>query len=329
MRGLETKSELFAPFEKRSDAIGLVRVAVKQMKIYKEPSYESEEAGIRTRDHLMYIYEQFESEDGPDFNPRWYRVEGGYAHTAYLQPVDTVLNPIIQSIPEEGQLFEITVPLTQSMLNDKWQGWQPLYRLYYQSMHWVTGLETGPNGKPWYKLKDDLLKINYYVPAAHMRKVEPEELSPIAEDVPPEEKRVEVSIADQSLVAYEGDKVVLSTKVSTGIPGIGNPDGTPSHTPKGRYNVQVKMPVRHMGNGEMTADPDAYEIPGVPWVSFFHETGVAFHGTYWHDNYGNEMSHGCVNMRPEEAKWLFRWVTPVSEPTDWEKKGRGTLVIVK
>ena len=215
------------------------------------------------------------------------------------------------------------------MLNDKWQGWLPLYRLYYQSVHWVTGLMTGPNGKLWYQLKDDLLKINYYVPATHMRKVELEELTPIAEDVPPEEKHIEVSIAEQSLMAYEGEKVVLNTKVSTGIPGIGNPDGTPSHTPKGRYYVEVKMLVRHMGNGEMTADPDAYEIPGVPWVSFFHETGVAFHGTYWHDNYGNEMSHGCVNMRPEEAKWLFRWVTPVSEPTDWEKKGRGTLVIVR
>ena len=141
-------------------------------------------------------------------------------------------------------------------------------------------------------------------------------------------KRIEVSIKDQSLVAYEGDKEVLNTLVATGIPNLSPSSNIPTDTPTGNFNIQVKMPVKHMGDGEMTSDVDAYVLPGVPWVSFFHETGVAFHGTYWHDNYGNEMSHGCVNMRPEEAKWLFRWVTPVSEPTDWERKGRGTQVYV-
>ncbi len=83
-----------------------------------------------------------------------------------------------------------------------------------------------------------------------------------------------------------------------------------------------------MGNGQVTADIYAYELPGVPWVSYFHETGVAFHGTYWHDNFGNEMSHGCVNMTPAEAKWLFRWLTPPSEADARITKGYGTRVIV-
>ena len=67
---------------------------------------------------------------------------------------------------------------------------------------------------------------------------------------------------------------------------------------------------------------------------FFHETGVAFHGAYWHNNFGVRMSHGCVNMRPEEAKWLFRWCdpkfdVPVKDRSGWEKRGYGTMVYVE
>ena len=86
-----------------------------------------------------------------------------------------------------------------------------------------------------------------------------------------------------------------------------------------------------MGDGLVTSDPAAYELPGVPWVSYFYSlTGVAFHGTYWHDNFGARMSHGCVNMRPEEAHWLFRWTTPVypNEPGKWHVNGYGTKVVI-
>lgn len=83
-----------------------------------------------------------------------------------------------------------------------------------------------------------------------------------------------------------------------------------------------------MGDGELTNDILAYELPGVPWCGFFVSTGVAFHGTYWHDNYGTKMSSGCVNMRPDEAKWLFRWTTPTIDPADWYVDGIGTLVEV-
>jgi lipoprotein-anchoring transpeptidase ErfK/SrfK len=58
-------------------------------------------------------------------------------------------------------------------------------------------------------------------------------------------------------------------------------------------------------------------------------TGVATHGTYWHTNWGTPMSHGCVNMRTEEAKWLFRWTTPVTPSDAINKVGRGTRVTVK
>jgi hypothetical protein len=89
-----------------------------------------------------------------------------------------------------------------------------------------------------------------------------------------------------------------------------------------------------MGDGGLTSDVDAYELPGVPWTSFFGDSGVAFHGTFWHDNFGNPMSLGCVNMRNEDAKWLFRWCLPEYNPQLGYREGRrllgnGTKVVVK
>jgi hypothetical protein len=84
-----------------------------------------------------------------------------------------------------------------------------------------------------------------------------------------------------------------------------------------------------MGGGTLTDDLEAYVLPGVPWVSFFElETGVAFHGTYWHQNYGITMSSGCVNMRNEDAKWLYLWSLPEVNDENWHHKGFGTKVVV-
>ncbi len=87
-----------------------------------------------------------------------------------------------------------------------------------------------------------------------------------------------------------------------------------------------KDPGKHMGNGNLFADADDYELPGVPWTCFFTEQGHAFHGTYWHDNFGTPMSHGCVNMRTEEAKWLFLWSLPKHEIGKPTNRGFGTAV---
>ena len=80
------------------------------------------------------------------------------------------------------------------------------------------------------------------------------------------------------------------------------------------------------------AAPGGYSLPGVPWTCFFvPETGVAFHGAYWHNNFGAQMSRGCVNMRPSEVKWLFRWYTPiwevpVKDRSTWDRRGYGSKV---
>jgi lipoprotein-anchoring transpeptidase ErfK/SrfK len=83
-----------------------------------------------------------------------------------------------------------------------------------------------------------------------------------------------------------------------------------------------------MGDGNLTSDLSAYELPGVPWVSFFTETGVAFHGTYWHNDFGRPKSHGCINMQTDEAKWLYRWTRPEISPSETRRIARGTTILI-
>lgn len=315
-----------------TDSGDIARVTIHSVSVYSKPSDQSKIVYQRYRDELVNIYDEVVSEDGPGYNPLWYRVWGGYIHSAYLQKVKVRYNPVVtQPFVKTGQLAEVTVPLTQTMRYLPYKKtWEQLYRLYYGSTHWVKGVDTGPDGTPWYRLHDELNEVEYHAQAAHLRFVPEEEFAPVSPAIPPSDKRIEVSIAMQTLTAYEKERVVFQTKVSTGIPDRRNIPGLiPTDTPTGEFHVYSKMPSKHMGNGQLTADIEAYELPGVPWTTFFAPNGVAFHGTYWHDNFGMTMSRGCVNMRTEEAKWLFRWTTPVSGPETWEQTGYGTLVIVK
>jgi hypothetical protein len=332
--GLSLGSLAFARFSSRTgshlppNALGIVRVTTSDISIYREPDYDSEEVGLCYRDELIHFYEKIESPAGPDHNPRWYRIEDGYVHSARLQPVESRPNEIVYDIPENGQLAEVTVPISLAFFHTDATGWRPVYRLYYQSIHWVKKIDYGPNGQAWYGIEDDLLRVIYYVPATHLRLIQPEELTPLSPDVPEEEKLLIVDRANQTVTAFEGTTEVFHTDVSTGIPHRRGSNGIATITPVGEFRINIKMPVRHMGNGALTDDITAYELPGIPWPCYFTKTGVAFHGCYWHDNYGTEMSHGCVNMRPEESKWIWRWSTPLSTHEDWIKKGNGTQVEV-
>jgi hypothetical protein len=260
-------------------------------------------------------------------------VWGGFVHRSHLQRVKVLYNETLTSLGlEEGlrRLVEVTVPFTEPWRTSKAFGWQKLgFRLYYQSTHWVEAIETGPTGEPWYRVFDDLAG-SYHVNPLHVRPIPREEMAPISPEVPLERKRIEVNLTMQTLTAYENDKEVLKTTISSGIPnGPRGADGLSTKTPQGDdFRILEKDPAKHMGNGNLFADADDYELPGVPWTSFFTAQGHAFHGTYWHENFGVPMSHGCINMRTEDAKWLFRWALPKHEIGKYTNRGYGTLVQV-
>ena len=306
-----------------------VRVATRSVSVYSAPNDQSQIVGQWFRDELVNIYEEVNA-GAPVYNPIWYRVWGGYVHRGRLQKVKVLFNEPLKSFPEgTRQLAELTVPYTQAMRFTKTYGWQPNLRLYYGTVHWMDGIDEGPDGQPWYRILDELVKFPYHVPASHLRPIPFEEWAAIAPDVPLENKRIEVNLSTQVLTAYEYDKNVFQTTISSGIPaGRPSPKELSTKTPSGEFRILSKYPSKHMGNGNLFASIEDYELPGVPWTSFFTETGVAFHGTYWHDNFGTPMSRGCVNMRIEEAKWLFRWARPFHKFDRIYTTGYGTLVVI-
>ena len=325
----------FFPREEDQDYGNTFRVTVHEIDVRGEPRDGAVIVGKRYRDQIVQIYYDLEPPDAPEFyNRLWYRIWGGYVHSTYLQPVKIHYNLPLDQVKEEGQLGEVTVPFSQSYTFNQFDGWRLEYRLYYETTHWITGLDEGPDGEAWYRLTDELQPWDYWVPATHVRPIPDDELSPISPDVPPEQKRIDVDLTNQKLLAYERGNLVLETRISSGVPSrIAAESGLPSETPKGSFNIYSKMPSKHMGDGSLMKgdlDLDAYELVGVPWTMFFHElqTGYALHGTYWHNNFGFPMSHGCVNMKNADAKWLFRWSTPVNHPPEIEKNGFGTGVHV-
>lgn len=317
----------FASYLDSFDDSSLVRVATEAVSVHRLPNDESRIVGQRFRDELIHIYKEVKS-GTPEYNPIWYRVWGGYVHRARLQKVKVIFNDPLDRIPEANrQPAELTVPYTQAMRFTKTYGWEPNLRLYYGSVHWLEGVEEGPDGQPWYRIYDELLGASYHAMAIHLRPIPLEEWAPITAEVPFEEKRIELNLSTQTLTAHENEKIVLRTSISSGIPAPHpSPDVISTKTPTGDFNIISKYPSKHMGNGSLFAGPDDYELPGVPWTCFFTEMGHAFHGTYWHDNFGSPMSHGCVNMRTEEAKWLFQWVRPIHQVGRIYTTGYGTPV---
>jgi lipoprotein-anchoring transpeptidase ErfK/SrfK len=107
------------------------------------------------------------------------------------------------------------------------------------------------------------------------------------------ERWIDVDLTNQRVYAYEGDVVVNSFIVSTGT------WLTPTVT--GKYKIYVKYRSASMSG-------PGYYLPDVPYIMYFYK-GYGLHGTYWHNNFGTPMSHGCVNLRTDEAGWLFNWAS--------------------
>jgi lipoprotein-anchoring transpeptidase ErfK/SrfK len=110
-------------------------------------------------------------------------------------------------------------------------------------------------------------------------------------------KQIIVDLSDSRIYAYENGALVNNVLASTGLPA------TP--TVKGNFTVQRKYTSQTMSG-------PGYYLPGVQWIMYFY-AGYAVHGTYWHNNFGQPMSHGCVNLPNDAAYWFYQWA-PVGTP---------------
>jgi hypothetical protein len=284
------------------------RVLEEVVNVYTKPSFSSEKVREYWKDMVLPISEVTIGDDVPAYNRVWYRIrDEGYVHSGVIQPVRTELNQPSTDIPPEGTLAEVTVPYTDAHVGPA-QSFPFGYRYYYATTHWVLSLVYNPDGEPWYHVLEDKWDHEYYAPASHLRIVPKVELTPLSPDVPPVAKRIEVRTQDQTVIAYEFDQPVFMTRAATG----GHFSNGNFATPAGRHITFHKRPSRHMAAGNLAYN--GYDLPGVPWIVYFTESGVSFHGTYWHNNYGHPRSHGCVNLTPRAAKWLYRWTIPVVPP---------------
>jgi hypothetical protein len=171
--------------------------------------------------------------------------------------------------------------------------------LEYRTLVPLTGKDVRVGGKRYVEAKD-----GFWVLAAQLRITEP---GPPPADLGPNERWVDVNLASETLVVFEGTRPIYATLISSGKE---NKDKEKDHrTPTGDFRVREKHVTTTM-DGDGTAAGDLpYSIEDVPYVMYFHKA-YALHGAFWHSNYGTQMSHGCVNLSPLDAKWVFMNTEP-------------------
>ena len=287
----------------------------RSLNYYEHPSYASGELGYYNTDAVINIFKEKMGDARVDECPIWVKSEDGWLNSTFIQPVRNVKNQPVMNIPAGGMLAEVTVPFTQSwsMDNDRRKR---AYRFYYSSTHWVHNAYPTSDGNIWYRILDDGNKGSFLVMAEDLRPITEKEISPISPDVL--NKHIEVDLTGQRLKAFENEKPVFSARIASGY--------FEGDTPMGEFTVERKNPSRHMAARTETSE---FDLPGVPWVCFISWTGVSIHGTYWHNNYGTPQSHGCINLTPEAAKWIYRWTDPfVPVEDNYEESENGTKVVI-
>ncbi|NPA05886.1 MAG: L,D-transpeptidase [Chloroflexi bacterium] len=249
----------------------------------------------------------------------------GYIWAPYLQPVRHQPNKPLTQLPtygdKPGMWVEVTVPFVDIFLanppaRSPWLEHTQYPRLYYSQVMWVDSRREDDQGQVWYHVTERYGSYGdtFWARAEAFRPITPDELEPISPEV--ENKRIVVDVTYQTMSCYEGETEVYFCRVSTGakFDAYGNPTDKWA-TPLGSHPIWRKLVSVHMSGGTTGG---GYDLPGIGWTMLFVGEGVALHSTFWHNNFGVPMSHGCVNMRPEDAKWVFRWTQPIVpyEPGD-------------
>ncbi|MDP2649268.1 MAG: L,D-transpeptidase [bacterium] len=147
------------------------------------------------------------------------------------------------------------------------------------------------------------------VPSSFAKASPEDEQTPVLGETTSSNKHIYIDLSTQTLYAYEGNKLIYSFLVSTGKWG---------RTPTGDFTVWIKLRYTRMSGGDQSLGT-YYNLPNVPYVMFFSNNeipktaGYSIHGAYWHNNFGHPMSHGCVNMKPEEAEKVYYWANPPTQ----------------
>jgi lipoprotein-anchoring transpeptidase ErfK/SrfK len=194
-------------------------------------------------------------------------------------------------------------------------------RLYYSQIMWIDQVKEGEDGKVLYRVNERYGTYGdiFWAEGAALRPLTDDDLAPLSPEVDPEEKLVRVNLSYQTLSCFEGSQEVYFCRVSTGIED--------RFTPVGEHTTWRKLISTHMSGGTVAA---GFDTSGISWTNLFSGDGVAIHSTFWHNDFGQRRSHGCVNCAPDDAKWIWRWTTPEVhlEPGDVTVQGAGSTHVV-
>lgn len=198
-------------------------------------------------------------------------------------------------LPENWLLPVGWVLDTTGIYASKYPGGEPdsatgLVPLHYQRFN-IYAEEVDSAGWKWY-----LVGADQWVKQVYMSVIQPTDR--------PEGVRgrwVAIDLFEQTLVAYENDRPIFATLISTGLPG--------TETNLGLFEIWARLDRDAMSGA--TGAPNAYALASVPWVQYF-DNSISLHGTYWHDFFGYRRSRGCVNLSISDARWVYEFFSQAS-----------------
>lgn len=295
----------------------LGRVCSPNAAIFTRPDAASEMVRKLVEDDVVdWLQEVVGAETNLSSSRRWVETSQGYVYAPLVQPAQNLPNQPLAELPEgplgRGMWAEVSQPYLDVTLNAPsasapWLKNNPRPRLYYSQVFWIDDLKTGSDGQTYYRVTEkwgygDIL----WAPAQGFRPLTRTELEAINPHT--ENKRIKVYLGRQMLTCLEDEREVFACQISSGVnyDVYGNPINR-SSTPLGAHTTWRKLISHHMSGG---SSGGGWDLPGIAWTTLFSGHGEAVHSTYWHNDFGVPRSRGCVNARPEDAKWVFRWSLP-------------------
>lgn len=267
-------------------------------------------------------------------NTRWVETPEGFVYLVDLQPVRNLPETPLTGLPQgkNGFWAEVTVPYVDIQIQNApvspamkflMTNSQPI-RLYYGQVVWIDQVGSQDGHTVLYHVNEGAPLHGYgygdtfLAEGAAFHALTEQDVAPINPTVDPATKKIVIDSTGtrQTLSCYEGNAEVYFCRVSTGFVSSAEDDSTPP----GDQSISWKIFSIHMAAN--TANHGGYDTMGVPWPVYFNQpAGAAIHGAFWHNDFGVRRSHGCVNVSPEDAKWIFRWTLPAIslDQSEWRE----------
>ncbi len=282
------------------------------------------------------------------FVQRFVETPEGYVWSPHVQMTRNIPDPApLARLPDfaagAGMWAEVSVPYVDLVLDNPpvrspaFRNGLP-QRLYYQQIIWVDQIKLDENDQILYRLNERAGSYGdiFWAPGSAFHVITPDEIAPINPDLSPDQKKILINVAEdvQTLSCFEGGDEVYFCRISAGqrADAQGKPQPN-SATPQGTFGSNWKLHSIHMSGG---ASGVGWDLIGVAWPTFFTVPGIAIHSTFWHSNFGGEyMSHGCVNVKADDARWIWRWTLPsvpydaVETRVEWTSENQTEVKVIE